>query len=229
MDRIGPRKLAKSIQLAYQRWMGLPKITSPPLRPPGLPRSHSSYGASVQNEASGLLPTSNSPKRAGSSDTAEIIDAQHLPASPTPAQTPVVPNTSSKSNEPLIADKILLVDDNHINLKILSAYMGKLNRAYLAVVNGKEARDAYIENPGSFMAILMDISMPVMDGLEATRQIRNYERQNHLPPVAILALTGLASQTTQKEALESGVDVYLTKPVRLVELTEALESMKIFP
>jgi CheY-like chemotaxis protein len=141
----------------------------------------------------------------------------------------VIPDTISESKEPVIADKILLVDDNQINLKILSAYMGKLSRAYVAVVNGKEARDAYVENPGSFIAILMDISMPVMDGLEATRQIRNHERQNQLPPVAILALTGLASHTTQKEALESGVDVYLTKPVRLAALTEALELMKIFP
>lgn len=119
-------------------------------------------------------------------------------------------------------DTFLLVDDNHVNLKVLAAYMAKLKLAYVTAVNGKEALDTYIEKPGRFAAILMDVSMPVMDGLEATRQIRAFERDNRSSRVSILALTGLASDRTHKEAFESGVDVFLTKPVRLQTLREEL-------
>lgn len=124
--------------------------------------------------------------------------------------------------------KILIVDDNHINLTILSVYMGKLGRAYETATNGKEAVDAYTRQPNHFKAILMDISMPVMDGLEATRRIRTYGQKNQLPAVTILALTGLSSESTHQEALSSGVDVFLTKPVRLKALSEVLESLRIF-
>jgi CheY-like chemotaxis protein len=136
----------------------------------------------------------------------------------------------AKSACPTLAKRILLVDDNHINLKMLSAFMSKLGRAYGAAVNGKEAVDAYLCDPGQYAGIIMDISMPVMDGFEATRRIRQFEAQNQVvPPVAILALTGLASTTAHQEALESGVNVFLTKPVRLKMLSGVLESMEILP
>lgn len=107
--------------------------------------------------------------------------------------------------------------------------MGKLGKAYETARNGKEAVDTYTGQPNHFKAILMDISMPVMDGLEATRRIRAYEQKTQLPAVTILALTGLSSESThQEEALGSGVDVFLTKPVRLKALSEVLESLKIF-
>lgn len=116
----------------------------------------------------------------------------------------------------------MLVDDNHINLKVLSAYMTKLQLPHVAVVNGQEAVDTYTEDPTRFAAVLMDLSMPVMDGLEATRHIRAHELKHKLRPVKVLALTGLASERTHREAFESGVDVFLTKPVRLQHLREHL-------
>jgi CheY-like chemotaxis protein len=119
----------------------------------------------------------------------------------------------------------LLVDDNHINLKVLSAYMGKLGLAHATAVNGLEAVEAYAADPGRFAAVLMDLSMPVMDGLEATRRIRAKEAEGRLRPVRILALTGLASERTYQEALQSGVDVFLTKPVRLQVLSEQLDAL----
>jgi CheY-like chemotaxis protein len=70
----------------------------------------------------------------------------------------------------------------------------------------------------------MDISMPVMDGLEATREIRKLERvQPRKRPSMIIALTGLGSANAQKEAFDSGVNMFLTKPVRLKELKKILE------
>jgi signal transduction histidine kinase/CheY-like chemotaxis protein len=73
--------------------------------------------------------------------------------------------------------------------------------------------------------ILMDINMPEMDGLEATRQIRAHEREFGLPPVTIIALTGLASAEAQQEAHASGVNLFLIKPVRVAELEVVLKGV----
>ena len=66
--------------------------------------------------------------------------------------------------------------------------------------------------------------MPIMDGMEAARLIRQFERQQNLQPVVIIALTGLGSSSTQEEAFASGIDLFLTKPVRLKELGRVLEN-----
>jgi CheY-like chemotaxis protein len=73
--------------------------------------------------------------------------------------------------------------------------------------------------------ILMDINMPEMDGMEATRQIRAYERDHELPPVTIIALTGVASSEAQQEAHASGVNLFLIKPVRLGDLEVVLKGV----
>ena len=66
--------------------------------------------------------------------------------------------------------------------------------------------------------------MPVMAGLECTRRIRQLERKLSLKPIPIIALTGLASFETQMEAFASGIDIYLTKPVRFKDLSDHLAS-----
>ncbi|EEY19589.1 histidine kinase G7 [Verticillium alfalfae VaMs.102] len=73
----------------------------------------------------------------------------------------------------------------------------------------------------------MDISMPVMDGFEATRRIRTFERERQLPPITIIALSGLASESAQDEAFVSGIDLFLTKPVRLKDMASVLESRNL--
>jgi CheY-like chemotaxis protein len=74
-----------------------------------------------------------------------------------------------------------------------------------------------------FTFVLMDISMPVMDGLESTRRIRAFERDNGLKKAVIIALTGLASAEAQRDALDAGVDFYLPKPVRFADLKRLLD------
>jgi len=64
--------------------------------------------------------------------------------------------------------------------------------------------------------------MPVMDGLTATRHIRGFEKKEGLPPTEIIALTGHSSADTQNDAFASGIDKFLTKPVRLKELDRLL-------
>lgn len=65
------------------------------------------------------------------------------------------------------------------------------------------------------LTLCTDISMPIMDGLTSTREIRKYEQENGLRPSTIIAVTGAASNQAQKEASISGVDRFLTKPVPL--------------
>lgn len=125
--------------------------------------------------------------------------------------------------------EFLLVEDNSINLDILSIYMKKLGRPYHTATNGAEAFAAYKTNPNHCKYIFMDVSMPIMDGFEATRRIRAYERENQIKPSIIFALTGLASESAQQEAFGSGVDLFLTKPVKLKELGMILRSRGLLP
>lgn len=69
--------------------------------------------------------------------------------------------------------------------------------------------------------------MPVMSGFEATRAIRAYEQETGTEPATIIALTGLGSADAQQEAYSSGVNLFLTKPVRLKELTKILNEIKV--
>ena len=78
--------------------------------------------------------------------------------------------------------------------------------------------------PRIVLTLSVDVSMPIMDGMEAARLIRQFERQHNLEPVVIIALTGLGSSSTQEEAFASGIDLFLTKPVRLKELGRVLEN-----
>jgi signal transduction histidine kinase/CheY-like chemotaxis protein len=135
------------------------------------------------------------------------------------------------------ASRVLLVDDNAINLRLLQVGMKK--RGYTSISSasdGLQAVNTYRtllhSNPSAPPEIiLMDLSMPVMDGFEATRQIRKIEVEYNarLSPSQspqhsmIIALTGLASVTDQKKAYTAGVDSYIMKPVSFAKLTKQLE------
>lgn len=80
------------------------------------------------------------------------------------------------------------------------------------------------------MAILTrraDITMPVMDGLEATRRIREFERARNLPPVIVIAITSLGSVGARQEGFASGMDLFLTRPVTMTELVKILKQRKL--
>lgn len=103
--------------------------------------------------------------------------------------------------------------------------MKKLRRPYVTAINGLESSEMYAHRPSDYCCILTDISMPVMDGLESARRIRQHERANRLEQTPIIALTGLAGAGIQQDAVASGVDMFLTRPVTLKRLVEALESV----
>ncbi|KAH9836897.1 Virulence sensor protein BvgS [Teratosphaeria destructans] len=136
---------------------------------------------------------------------------------------------------------ILLVDDNKINLQLLVMFMKKNNYSYSTAENGLDALNAYKESclPGPhtssnsqpmrrFDYVLMDISMPVMNGMDSTKAIREFERENGMGRCTVIALTGLASAQAQREAEVVGIDVFLPKPVRFGELKKLLVANGIF-
>ncbi|PCD23891.1 hypothetical protein AU210_015405 [Fusarium oxysporum f. sp. radicis-cucumerinum] len=169
---------------------------------------------------------------------AEIEDNPHTPGTiplPTPSDMvscsqPPTPAVESPlgglvpAQDYFQTPQFLLVEDNPINLKMLTHSMRKLQKPYRTAVNGQEAVNAYKETPGQFKYVLMDISMPVMDGLEATRHIRAFELYNGIAASKIIAITGLGSESTREEATRSGVDIFITKPVKLRELEVVINS-----
>ncbi|KAL1601831.1 hypothetical protein SLS60_006746 [Paraconiothyrium brasiliense] len=121
--------------------------------------------------------------------------------------------------------RILLVDDNAINLRLLVVFAQRQKYRYAEAVNGLQALQKYksealATTPPSrpFDFILMDLSMPVMGGLESTRHIRQFEQEQGFMPTTIVALTGLASAQDQQEAIDSGIDMYLVKPVKFGDI-----------
>lgn len=123
--------------------------------------------------------------------------------------------------------RFLLVEDNPVNMKILQAYMKKLGQPYDAATDGLQALDAYRKCNGRYRCILMDISMPVMDGFESASEIRAFEREKKLDRCNIFALTGLASKDAQDEAFSIGIDLFLSKPVKLKDLSMILTERNI--
>jgi len=130
---------------------------------------------------------------------------------------------------------IMVVEDNHINLQLLVTYARKQGLPCITAENGKQAFEAYKlahedskrPSPSPMpRVVLMDINMPVLNGFEATQAIRTYEIEHSIKPAKILALTGLGSAEAQREAYTSGCDMFLSKPVRLKELTKILEDFK---
>ncbi|KAK5164668.1 uncharacterized protein LTR77_009874 [Saxophila tyrrhenica] len=136
--------------------------------------------------------------------------------------------------------KIMVVEDNIINLQLLLTYARKQGLSCIKAEDGKQAFEAYklahettqpdvadgSTSPSLPRVILMDINMPTMNGFQATTEIRGYERLHGLKPAKILALTGLGSAESQREAYACGFDLFLSKPVRLKELTKILEGFK---
>ena len=112
-----------------------------------------------------------------------------------------------------IAPLILLVEDNEANIQTFIAYLSAYEYRIILAKNGKEGVAMAKEHQPDI--ILMDIQMPVMDGLQATRLIRADPK---LAKVPIIALTARAMQGDQERCIEAGANQYLSKPVELEEL-----------
>ena len=114
--------------------------------------------------------------------------------------------------------RMLVAEDNAVNRQLAVALLAKLGYEADVVENGREALDA-LERV-TYDVVLMDVQMPELDGLEATRRIRERFRSTHGP--TIIAMTANAMEGDREECLAAGMDDYLPKPIRLEELSRVL-------
>ena len=117
---------------------------------------------------------------------------------------------------------ILLVEDNDVNQRLAMRLLEKKGHLVQVAANGEEAVEALSSR--RFDLALMDIQMPVLDGLEATRRIRALEASRGLRRMPIVAMTAYAMQGDRERCLEAGMDRYITKPINAPELLALVES-----
>ena len=118
--------------------------------------------------------------------------------------------------------KVLLVEDNEINLYMAKIILEEAGCAVSTAENGKEAVDMFAESPvETFDVILMDVRMPVMDGVEAAKAIRKSEQEDDRK-IPIIAMTADAFAEERKRTADAGMNAHLTKPIDPVKLYETL-------
>ncbi|MGR4999793.1 ATP-binding protein [Vibrio celticus] len=122
--------------------------------------------------------------------------------------------------------RILIVEDNLMNQKIASFFLEQAGYEYLIASNGQEAVDV-ITQGAQFDAILMDCMMPVMDGITATRAIRQWEADQQVTPLPIIALTASVLEEDIKDCFEAGMNAYLPKPYKSHQLYDLFSSLDI--
>lgn len=115
--------------------------------------------------------------------------------------------------------KILLVEDNEMNRDMLSRRLARKGYEIVIAVDGQQGVEMAAADPPAL--ILMDMSLPVLDGWQATRRIKADERTRHIP---VIALTAHAMQGDEVKAMEAGCDDYDTKPVELTRLLEKIQA-----
>ncbi|MEZ4433201.1 MAG: response regulator [bacterium] len=126
------------------------------------------------------------------------------------------PGTAQPAPPPLPPVRVLLAEDNPVNRKVALGLLGRLGVSADVAVNGQDALDAFARDP--YDLVLMDLQMPVLDGLEATRRLR--ARYGQRP--RIVALTANATREDRARCFEAGMDDFLGKPLRAGELDAAL-------
>ena len=153
---------------------------------------------------------------------------------PVDAEADTVPEAQvlpeeEKETSPLSGMKFLCAEDNAINAEILEMLLEANGASCTICSNGQEIVDAFASvKPGEYDMILMDVQMPVMDGLEATRRIRSGE--NPLGRIIpILAMTANAFLEDMQKSREAGMDEHLSKPVDIAALEQTVKRFRVIP
>jgi signal transduction histidine kinase/CheY-like chemotaxis protein len=151
----------------------------------------------------------------GSTFTVELpFELAKDETAPLPAARPAVPLP------PAHQARLLLAEDNPVNQRVVLAMLRKKGYAIEVANNGKEALEKLERAPDGYDLVLMDVQMPVLDGLEATRAIRRDPRWATLP---IIAMTAHAMTGDRERCLKAGMDAYISKPVQPSHLTGTIE------
>ena len=142
----------------------------------------------------------------------------------------VSPEEVQEQNVPLVKTdltgvKVLLVEDNELNAEIAQVQLEEYGMQVTNAVNGKEAVEKVsLSKPGDYDLILMDIQMPVMNGHEATRQIRKLDNPK-LASIPIIAMTANAFNEDRKAAEDCGMNGFISKPIDMNEVIEMLKKV----
>jgi len=134
--------------------------------------------------------------------------------------TPVKRASISKTTRPL---RILLAEDGLTNQRFAVDLLENCGHSVAIANNGREAVESTARE--SFDVVLMDVQMPEMDGLEATRRIRDRERDD-VKRLPIIAMTAHAMKGDREQCLEAGMDAYISKPIRVQDLLHTLETIE---
>ncbi len=147
-----------------------------------------------------------------------------LPAVAPPPTGPEQARAHREPPTPPPVRYVLVAEDDDVNALIVGAYLDQMGIAHERVANGKDAVSHALRETERPEAVLMDCRMPVMDGLEATREIRIQEATLGLPRVRIVALTATAADHGRDECIAAGMDDFLSKPFTPSELAQALRT-----
>ena len=118
--------------------------------------------------------------------------------------------------------RVLVAEDVLTNQEVVRGFMSELGHEITIVENGIRAVQDFQRHGEDYDLILMDCSMPEMDGFEATRTIRNFEKTQATEPTLIVALTAQAFSEHRQQCLDSGMDDHLSKPITLKNLVNTL-------
>ncbi len=118
----------------------------------------------------------------------------------------------------------LVVEDEDINTRVLSLMLKRLGYEVVTEGNGQLAADWFQAGPPPAV-VLMDLQLPTLSGFDSVRLMRAWEQQQGLPRTPIDAVTARLLPGTEERAFEAGVDAYITKPIMLPQLQEALERL----
>ncbi len=141
---------------------------------------------------------------------------------PLPAEEKAAPGPEGSAGQRLraVGRRVLIADDNVTNVRVLMALMRRTGAEITAVDNGEDAVAAHAA--GSFDAVLMDISMPGMDGITALKKMRQAEAADTRPRTPVIAFTGLAFEHEVREIMAEDFDAHLSKPVDVEHFYEVL-------
>tara|TARA_B100001105_G_C22395700_1_gene446620 strand:+ start:2483 stop:2872 length:390 start_codon:yes stop_codon:yes gene_type:complete len=121
------------------------------------------------------------------------------------------------------AHSVLIVDDHPVNQEIMKAMAESIGYAVLQASDGQEALQVCIRSAPS--AVLMDVNMPVMDGIEATRRIRALQRSGSLAWFSILGVSADATPANASACMAAGMDTFIPKPLMLTDVAAQLREL----
>ena len=127
--------------------------------------------------------------------------------------------------KPLYQLKALIAEDNPINKKLLQTKLKAMGIESDTANNGLEAFNKYSMNPDKYDIIFMDVQMPIMDGVEATQEIIEFEKEEGLPHTPIVAVTANVLKGDREKFIGAGMDDYISKPIETNELERVLENV----